>query len=227
MPTLFLNKGGSIVGTVDTTQAAARDEANGTSISQDVAVNGAIQYFKSAGRGGGTFRYIRSFLQFDSTQVTSTVASATLNIESHGNSGNGDVIVVASSAFGGTNSDLVNSDFSALDFSTTYSSEVTTWNINGSNNAITLNAAALSALQNNNSFICAVINHDSDFQDTDPLSGDGSETNGIDFAGTISISLTLAPTSEIASLNTVARTSISSFNTVPLASIDKINTLDN
>ena len=46
MPTLTLNKGGSIVGTVDTTQAAARDEANGTSIAQDVASGNAVQYFE-------------------------------------------------------------------------------------------------------------------------------------------------------------------------------------
>mgnify|MGYP001164931641 CR=1 FL=1 len=228
MPTLTLNKGGSIVGTADTTQAAARDEVNGTSIIQDASSNNAIQYFKSSGRGGGTFRYTRSFLQFDASAITGTVTAATLNVESHGANNSGDVIVVASDAFGGASSDLVNSDFDNVDFSTTYSSELTTWNNNGSNNAITLNAAARSAISSNNSFICAIINHDSDFQDTDSLSGDGSETNGVDFAGTITLVVTVAaaagPTN-LTSLNGIAKTSITSFNTIALASIDEINTV--
>ena len=226
MPTLILNKGGSIVGTVDTTQAAARDEANGTSIIQDASSGNAVQYFKSLGRGGGTFRYIRSFLQFDASAITGTVTAATLNVESQGVNNSGDVIVVASSAFGGASSDLVNSDFSALDFSTSYSSEITTWNNHGSNNAITLNAAARSAISSNNSFICAIINHDSDFQDTDPLSGDGSQTNGIDFGGTITLVVTVAAASGMTSLNTIARSNITSFNTIALADIDEINTID-
>ena len=228
MPTLTLNKGGSIVGTVDTTQAAARDEANGTSIIQDAASGNAVQYFKSLGRGGGTFRYTRSFLQFDASSITGTVTAATLNVESHGNSNTGDLIVIASDAFGGASSDLVNSDFDNVDFSTTYSSEITTWNNNGSNNAITLNAAARSAISSNNSFICAIINHDSDFQDADSVSGSsGSESNGIDFAGTITLVVTVAaagPTN-LTSLNTIAKASISSFNTITLANIDEINTI--
>ena len=111
MPTLTLNKGGSIVGTVDTTQAAARDETTGTSITQDAGSNIAVQYFKSSGRGGGTFRYVRSFLQFDASAITGTVTAATLNVESHGSSNSGDLIVIASDAFWGASSDLVNGDF--------------------------------------------------------------------------------------------------------------------
>ena len=228
MPTLTLNKGGSITGTVDTTQAAARDEASGTFIAQDIAVNGAIQYFKSSGRGGGTFRYIRSFLQFDSSAITGTVTAATLNVESHSNSTTADIIVVASSAFGGATSDLINGDFNNLDFSTPYSSQITTWNNNGANNAITLNAAARSEIQNDNSFQCAIIDHDSDFQDTDSLSGDGSQTVGIDFAGTITIAVTVAAAAgpaNLTSLNTIAKASITSFNTITLANIDEINTI--
>ena len=228
MPTLTLNKGGSIVGTVDTTQAAARDETTGTSIQQDIAVNGAVQYFKSSGRGGGTFRYIRSFLQFDASAITGTVTAATLNVESHGSFSNADLIVIASDAFGGASSDLVNGDFNNVDFSTTYSSEITTWNNNGSNNAITLNAAARSAISSNNSFICAIVDHDSDFQDTDNLSGDGSQTVGIDFAGTITLVVTVAAAAgpaNLTSLNTIAKASITSFNTITLANIDEINTV--
>ena len=220
MPTLTLNKGGSIVGTVDTTQAAARDETTGTSITQDAGSNIAVQYFKSSGRGGGTFRYVRSFLQFDALAITGTVTAATLNIESHGTNNSADVIVIASDAFGGASSDLVNSDFDNVDFSTTYSSEITSWNTNGANNAITLNAAARSAISSNNSFICAIVDHDSDFQDTDSLSSDGNTTVGIDFSGTITLVVTLAGYGN--DVNLVASANIGEVNGVATASIDKI-----
>tara|TARA_Y100001972_G_scaffold102515_1_gene128147 strand:- start:3150 stop:3812 length:663 start_codon:yes stop_codon:yes gene_type:complete len=205
MPTLNLNKGGSIVGLEQTTQAAARDSTTATSAVTSIITgesNSAIQYFKSSGRGGNTFRYTRSFLQFDASAITGTVTAATLNIESHFSNDSADVIVIASDAFGGASSDLVDDDFNNVDFSTTYSSEITSWNTNGSNNAITLNAAARSAISSDNSFICAIVDHDSDFQDTDNLSGDGSQTVGIDFSGTITLVVTVAAaTSNENSLN--------------------------
>tara|TARA_R100000315_G_C5232114_1_gene143166 strand:- start:1679 stop:2350 length:672 start_codon:yes stop_codon:yes gene_type:complete len=220
MSTINLNKGGSIIGTVDTTQAAARDEASGTSTAQGTAQNSAVQYFKSTGRGSGTFRYIRSFLQFDSSSITSAVGAAVLNIESEGTSDTADVIVCASDAFGGASDDLINDDFNNVDFSTAYSSEVSTWNDNGANNAITLNAAARTAIQNNNSFICAVVDHDSDFQDTDSLSGNGNTTVGIDFSGTITLVVTLAGYGN--DVNLVASANIGEVNNVATANIDKI-----
>ena len=220
MPTINLNKGGRIIGTTDTTQAAARDEASGTSTAQGTDEDSAVQYFKSTGRGGGTFRYIRSFLQFDSSSITSAVGSAILNIESEGISDTADVIVCASDAFGGASDDLINDDFNNVDFSTAYSSEVSTWNDNGANNAITLNAAARTAIRNNNSFICAVVDHDSDFQDTDSLSSDGNTTVGIDFSGTITLVVTLAGYGN--DVNLVASANIGEVNGVATASIDKI-----
>ena len=218
MPTINLNKGGRIIGTVDTTQAAARDEASGT----ETATGGqasAVQYFKSSGRGGGTFRYIRSFLQFDSSSITSAVGAAVLNIESEGTSDTADVIVCASDAFGGASDDLINDDFNNVDFSTAYSSELSTWNANGANNAITLNAAARTAIQNNNSFICAIVDHDSDFQDTDSLSGDGNQTIGIDF-GAITLVVTLAGYAN--DVNNVTSSNIAKVNNIAAANIDKI-----
>ena len=220
MPTINLNKGGRIIGTIDTTQAAARDEASGTSTAQGTAENSAVQYFKSTGRGGGTFRYIRSFLQFDSSSITSAVGTAVLNIESEGTSDTADVIVCASDAFGGASDDLINDDFNNVDFSTAYSSEVSTWNDNGANNAITLNAAARTAIENNNSFICAIVDHDSDFQDTDSLSGSGNTTVGIDFSGTITLVVTLAGYGN--DVNLVASANIGEVNGVATANIDKI-----
>ena len=47
MSTLTLNKGGSIIGSVGSNQATARDVTKGTSIIQDASSNNAVQYFKS------------------------------------------------------------------------------------------------------------------------------------------------------------------------------------
>ena len=228
MPTINLTKGGAIVGNQATTQAAARDVTTGGTIYQDTAVGFAIQYFKSAGRGGGTFRYTRSFLTFDTSGITGTVTAATLNIESESTHNTADIIAIRSLAFGGINAtdDLVNGDFDSVDFSTAYSSEVSSWNTNGSNNAISLNSNAFSAIQSQNNFICAIVDHDSDFQDTDSLSGDGNQTVGIDFSGTITLVVTEAGTGYSHDINALAAASISKVNTVATANIGKINALD-
>ena len=228
MPTTInLTKGGSIVGTSDTSQAAARDEADGTSITQDAASALGVQYFKSSGRGGGTFRYTRSFLTFNTSGITGTVTAATLNIESESTHNTADIIAIRSLAFGGINAtdDLVNGDFDSVDFSTAYSSEVSSWNTNGSNNAISLNSNAFSAIQSQNNFICAIVDHDSDFQDTDSLSGDGNQTVGIDFSGTITLVVTEAGTGYSHDINGVAAANIGKVNALATGNIGKINTV--
>ena len=226
MPTINLNKGGAITGATAASHAAARDVASGQSIIQDSDSSAAIQYFFSSGRGGGTFRYTRSFLQFDTSGITGTVTAATLNIESDGGNDNADVIVCASDAFGGTSDDLVNDDFNNLDFSTPYSSELPIWADDGNNNAITLNSAARSAIPSDNSFICAAIDHDSDFQDTDSLGGsDGNTTVGINFGGTITLVLTVAASgpANLTSYNGIAKASITSINGIAIANITTLN----
>jgi hypothetical protein len=221
MPTLNLNKGGNVVGTVDTSQAAARDEAVGTATNTGTATG--VQYFASPGRGGGTYRYIRTFLQFDSSGITGTVSAAVLNIAGAGTTNNADIIVCASDAFGGTNVDLAVADFNNVDFNTAYSSELATWN-NSSNNAITLNAAARSIIQSGNSFICAVIDHDSDFQDTDTQGGgSGSHSVTINFSGTITLDVTVAAASGYANdVMGVASGNIGKVINVATANIDKV-----
>jgi len=230
MPTINLTKGGSITGTVDSTQAAARDEADGTSIDQDTAAINTCQYFKSLGRGGGTFRYTRSFLTFNTSAITGTVTAATLNIESEGGNNDADIIVIRSLAFGGVNAtdDLVNGDFDSLDYNTAYSNEITSWNASGANNAISLNSNAFSAITSQNNFICAIVHHDSDFQDTDSSGGASSfeESIGIDFAGTITLDVTVASAGYSHDINGLAAASISKVNALATANIGKINALE-
>ena len=70
---------------------------------------------------------------------------------------------------GGTT--LATSDFfSTIDFSTAYSSEYASWDASGTND-ITLNSTANTDIQNDDAFICAIVEHDKDYSNTAATSG--------------------------------------------------------
>ena len=87
MPQINVSKKGLVVGTSDSSQAAARDEASGVHNDATGNETSAVQWFRSSGRGGGTMRYIRTFLYFDTSGVTGTVSSCTLKVSGHSNTG--------------------------------------------------------------------------------------------------------------------------------------------
>jgi len=222
MPTLNPTHKGYIQGTVDTTQAAARDEASGTHIDATGVETSAIQWFRSSGRGGGTMRYTRTFLCFDTSGITSTVSSCTLNVAGGGTYETGDVQCVKSDAFGGDGAtNLHDDDFNNVNFSAVYSSSFggITWDMDG-NNAFTLNSSALTSMKNNDVLIMALIEADSDFPDTD--TGDGNWTASIDFGGTIQLDYTLATTGYGHVVNGVAAANIGKVDGVATANISKV-----
>ena len=110
--------------------------------------------------------------------------------------------------------------FSSIDYSTAYSGEVTTWNLNA-NNAITLNSTALTDIGNNDDFTVAVVEYDSDAQNT---ATSDSVSAGVDYDTTMFIDYT--PSGYGHSVSGVASASISKVNTVATANIGKINTVD-
>ena len=70
-----------------------------------------------------------------------------------------------------------------------------------------------------------LMNNTFDFGGTTPSS---TTQLGIAFGTTMQLEyVEAAPTSDITSLNTIARASITSFNTIALANIDEINGIDN
>ena len=69
-----------------------------------------------------------------------------------------------------------------------------------------------------------LMNNTFDFGGTTPSS---TTQLGIAFGTTMQLEYVEAATSNITSLNTIARSNITSFNTIALASIDEINTIDN
>lgn len=220
MPTINANRVGRIVGITNSSFSTARTSDSGTATDGPTG-SLSVQFFV----GRGAHRFTRAFIHFDTSGITGTVTAAHIDIQG-GSTIQGDpndTILIKSTAFGGDGGTAISTSdmFSSLDYSTAYSTELTTWST--SNNEYTLTSAALSDIQNNNDFTVAVIMHDSDFQNTDT---NATEDIQIDFNTTITLDYTLAPSGYSHKVSGVASGSIAKVNTVATASIGKINTVD-
>ena len=187
MATINVNRKGWGQGATSGHFSTARTSA-AASVIDGISSTVSIQYF-SSGRGK---RFTRAFLHFDTSGITGTLSAAYIAvIGSAGVYDPNDTIMIKSTAFGGDGGTaLATSDFySSLDYSTPYSSELTSWSTG--NNEYTLTAAALADIKNNNDFTVAIINHDADFLNTDTTTVDDIS---VDFSVTITLDYTLAPT---------------------------------
>ena len=227
MPILTPSRTGNAIG-FNSNFTTARQTSNVVS-DGTFSNTAAISYQFSAGRGGGTHRFQRSFIHFDVSSVTGTVSSLVLNVRGNTNTSS-DVIVLKSTAFGGDGGTALSSAdyFTNTDYSTAYSAEVTSWS--ASSNEITLNSTAESDIQNNDDFIVALVNHNNDFSN----SAAGSSTtqqSGLNLSSLAFANIQFTETAvaagptNLTSLNTIAKASITSFNTITLANIDEINTI--
>ena len=232
MPTLNVSTTGYIRGSSNSNFTDAREDDGSFVVNGGTGtVNPAVEYIFSSGRGGGTHRMIRTYLDFNTSGITDTVSSATLNIASLG-SNSGDIIGLKTTAFGSSGGGTLSaaSFFSTIDYTTAYTAEISTWQAGSgktpANNAITLNSTARSDMSSNNRFQIALVNHTYDYANSG-ASVTVTEQNAIAFGTTINIDYTIGAASDITSINTIARASITSLNTIALASIDEINTLDN
>tara|TARA_R100001460_G_scaffold66762_1_gene107033 strand:+ start:46 stop:708 length:663 start_codon:yes stop_codon:yes gene_type:complete len=220
MPTINANRTGHIVGVSNSSFSTARTSDSGTATDGPTG-DKSVQFFV----GRGSHRFTRFFIHFDTSSITGTVTAADINIQ--GSSASqpdpNDTILIKSTAFGGDGGTAISTSdmFSSLDYSTAYSTELTTWST--SNNEYILTSAALSDIQNNNDFTVAVIMHDSDFQNTDT---NATEDVQIDCNTTITLDYTLAPTGYGNDVSGVSSANISKINTVATASIGKVNTVD-
>jgi len=225
MPTLNANRVGEGEGSGSSTFSTART-GNAATVADNPSGNDqfAIQHFFSAGRGGGTHKFRRIFIHFDTSGISSAPSAATLNIGGHSAGNDADVVVLKSTAMSGDGSTALAASefFSSIDYSTAYSGEVTTWNLSA-NNAITLNSTALTDIGNNDNFTVAVVEYDSDAQNT---ATSDSVSAGVDYSTTIYIDYTAAASGYGHKVSGVASGSIAKVNTVATASIGKINTVD-
>jgi len=227
MGTLASNRKGYIQGPSANSYSDALGGGTGTAYdAQSSNANTAIQYFFSTGRGGGTFRFTRTFLHFDTSGITGG-SSFQLSLTSSAGSTDStyQVVAVKHTAGSSDGSELANDDFGNIDRNTTYSS-ATDWASSGTV-TITLAAAAATQIINNNDFnVALILQHDLAEEEESPLEESGNISNGIAFGSAINLTYTDPASGYTHKVNTVAAASIGKVNTVATANIGKINTVD-
>tara|TARA_R110002020_G_scaffold193544_3_gene394045 strand:+ start:404 stop:1060 length:657 start_codon:yes stop_codon:yes gene_type:complete len=218
MPTINVNRQGLGTGSNSGSFATARSNA-ASSVSDGITGEGDVQYFNTA----RTKRFKRVFLHFDTSGITGTLSAAHIDINggSVSDADPNDTIMIKSTAFGGDGGTaLATSDhYSSLDYSTAYSTELTTWSTG--NNEYTLTAAALADIKNNDHFTLAIVDNDNDFANSDTTA---TADITIDFDVTITLDYTLSGYTH--DVNSVAAANIGKINTVATASVGKMNTVD-
>jgi len=228
MGTLASNRKGFITGTSQANYASALNVATGTATDSATGNQNCIQYFKSSGRGGGTFRFIRTFIHFNTTNLTEA-SSISLQLTSAGgsNSSNFNVTAIKHSAGSSNGSQISDSDFNNIDRNTAYSAATSF----ASSGTITfsLNAAAATQINENNDFnVALLLTHDAIQTEEDPLEEDGNITNSIAFSSAINLVYTepAAPSGYTHKVLGVASANIGKVNTVATANIGKVITVD-
>ena len=161
----YPTKDGKVVLEGERDHASIRGASSGFASSNDSSHALAVGYVYDMARR--SYSIYRSFFCFDTSDITSTISSATFGVRGSTNS-SADTIIVKSDAFGGDcGTTLANGDYNNLDFTTPYSSERTSWNTNSAYNDFTLNSDAINDIKNNNSFTLALIEHDYDYSNVD------------------------------------------------------------
>jgi len=206
---------------------AVRNGTTGQSANISGQSANAFSYVASSGGRGLAYNIYRTFLYFDTTAITGTVSAASVNVKGFSSSG-GRRILVPSTAFGGDGqSAITGGDYSNLSFNTNYNDNFNGWNTS-SNNVFTLKSTAFSDMQTNDYFICAVIQYDNDYSNSDPGSA-VSYIFGIDASVAANIYLDYTLTgggsgpAGVAEVDGIATANINNWNGTVWGDIDSIN----
>ena len=211
MPTITTHTDDGFISKQNSSWAGTRDAASGTYNGNQTRNLLAVQANKFASRGGGSsFRVYRAFFKFDTSGVTSTVASATFKVRGYSQTGGDVILVKCPHDFGFANADFDNitgwttgsSNGSGAGDNesnvTKYSDEVSTWTTSSAMNQIALTSSALSDMVSQDTVVIGLINYDYDLKDIEPTgSGNNNGVYFVEFSGTASdpvIDYTLAPT---------------------------------
>lgn len=252
MPVIYSSSSGTsndgqLINIGQSSWANARDATSSSHINTTYTSSSSFtQVHKFSGRGGGnSYGVYRSFIVFDTSGITSTVASATLSI--YGVSQNdGSIIAVKSNAFGGDGgTTLAKADFNAIvgwsagsslaGSATTYGSNVfkppsDTWSTSGYND-FTATSDLLTDMQNDNVVIICFMNYTNDYLNSELTVNAFLDTGGYyaNYTGTSrdpKIDYTLAATGYGDTVNTVAPANIAGVNGVATANIEKVIGVD-
>ena len=193
----------------------------------------AIQEVYSSGRGGGVWRFARSFFFFDTSTVAGTITAIDLKIYGY-LSGGRSVRVAKSTAYNtGGGSAYINSEFNnwtslnAASFPAIpipYTEAGQTWTALGTN-TITLNSTAISNANSNSYLNLVLVGQLYDYVNSAPGSS-LEQSSGIQFASTTEfpkLAITYTPSGYSHDVNAVASASIVSINGVANANIVTVN----
>ena len=198
--------------------------ANAASVDTTPSGNSAniVQYFKSSGRGGGTIRFKRVFVYFDTSGISSDVASATIRVTGYSGAGSAtaDTLFVISTAFGGDgSSNLTTAEFNDIDYtkSRTAVFNAASYDADGTND-YTVNADGLTQIRDSNALILALIEEDADLNNTE-----GSDAaRGIPINMSVNFTLTYTLAGYSNNVIGVASADIAKVNGVATGDIEKI-----
>ena len=228
MGTLASNRKGFITGASQTSYQDALESTSGTASDSHSSNATGMQYFQSSGRGGGTFRFIRTFLHFDTSGISGG-SSFQLQLTSTGANGSpsslSNVRAIQHTAGGSNGGELANSDFANIDRNTKYSSDISY--ASSGTVTISLNAAAATQITEEDDFnVALLLTVDAAAEEESPLEEDGDISNGIAFGSAINLSYTDPVSGYTHNVLGVDSTAISEVNGVATANIGKINTVD-
>ena len=222
-----------------TSWANARDATSGTSPGTTSSGTSVFTIVGRAASRGGSINYsvTRSFMVFDTSSITATVASATLSI--YGQSSNdGSVIAVKSTAFGGDGGTaLASGDFDAIlgwsagsslaGSATVYGAQILTtdWSTR-SYNDFTATSDLLTDMKNNDVVIICFMDYTNDYLNSALTSNASLNCGGYyaEYTGTSrdpKLDYTLAGYAN--NVKGVAAANIAKINGVATANISKVN----
>jgi hypothetical protein len=170
----------------------------------------------------------RTFLFFDNVDTAvggGTITAATLSVLGNGVEFTTNTILIKATAWGGTGgtSTLALSDFGNVTFGTTYASELLSWNTSGYN-TYTLNASAISDLNSNGYFNCAVIEAQYDYDNVEPVLG-VQEVAGVEYLNAtnkIKLDITFTPAGYGNKVIGILPSNISKVISISSANISKV-----
>ena len=209
-----------------------RDAIVGTSISTYTAnatIGGSIRVYLISSRGGYAGHCSRVFLFFDGLDTATgggTITAATLKVYNGSSSNSIDTIAVEATAWGGDGSTttLASGDYSRLDQSTTYSSSRLSWS-GAAYNDFTLNATAITAMNNDGYLNVAVIDNTYDQGNTSPSLNSTSDTATVNFnnpSNPIKLELTYSAAGYSNKVLGVSSATIAKINGVATADIAEV-----
>jgi hypothetical protein len=152
-----------------------RDSSNGTSSSVNINDSSAVRASASSSGGGWTYTCSRYFMAFNTSSITSTPGSATLNIYGNTNITSNFIVVKSTSPTTSTNINIINFSsisgylpFESMAGNVTEYSSPTTFSTSTGWNTIELNSSALNDMNSLTTFQIAIVNYTYDYSYFDP-----------------------------------------------------------